>query len=395
MKILVISQFFEPDITAAAFRITETCDLLRKSGHDLLVITTRPHKGTVSTGDGAQSRSWVLRASIRSYHGRGRIDYLMHYLSFLVSGLVSGYFRGRSWQPDVIWATTPPLFVGLLGVLLSKVLRAPLVLDVRDVWPDAVVAAGMLREGSLLYRLGQMMETELYVRARTITCVSKCMKEYIASKCRDTEVVLVYNGVVSSVLEGLPAHREIEERIVYAGNLGRVQGLNVLVSAFDLLIREQADGGRQLVLVGEGALKSLIIQQINNLKIRERVEILGPMPKKELLNYLGKSEILFIGLDSHPSLEITVPSKVFDYLAVGRPIVAALGGEGKDIIGRCSENYLANSSDITSIKNGFKLLIQKASPVTHIECNVDLVREEFTREYSTGVLEEVFSRAVA
>ena len=90
MRILVLSQYFEPDVTAAAFRVTETCDWLNRRGHEVQVITAFPHKSTVSPGPDIEKRSWVRKIGIREYQGRGTLDYLLHYCSFAVKALFLG-----------------------------------------------------------------------------------------------------------------------------------------------------------------------------------------------------------------------------------------------------------------------------------------------------------------
>ena len=394
MKILVISQFFYPDITAAAYRVSETCDLLRRFKHDVVVVTTNPHKGEKIDLNSTKSDSWVIRVPIVPYKGRGLFDYLIHYVSFLVMGILYGYFRTKGWRPDVIWATTPPLSVGLLGASLSRLLRAPLILDVRDVWPDSAVAAGMLREGAHPYKFAKRLETFLYEDARCITCVSKPMKSYIREWSGTTEVVVIYNGASFDSFVKLDKERIIKKQIIYAGNLGRVQGLDTLLRAFHLLIKENVDHGRDLVLIGDGVLRKEIERESVVLGISDRVQFIDSIPKNILVTRLEESEILFIGLDKHSSLELTIPSKVFDYMAIGRPIVAALAGEGREILGLCGENYLASPGDVVAIKNGLKWQIEKSGAPVYVNCNIDLVKRRFTREHSTRVLENLFHEVV-
>jgi len=325
-----------------------------------------------------------------SYKGRGLFDYLIHYVSFLVMGILYGYFRTKGWRPDVIWATTPPLSVGSLGASLSRLLRAPLILDVRDVWPDSAVAAGMLREGAHPYKFAKRLETFLYEDARCITCVSKPMKSYIREWSGTTEVVLIYNGASFDSFVKLDNERIIKKQIIYAGNLGRVQGLDTLLRAFHLLIKENVDHGRDLVLIGDGVLRKEIERESVVLGISDRVQFIDSIPKNILVARLEESEILFIGLDKHSSLELTIPSKVFDYMAIGRPIVAALAGEGREILGLCGENYLASPGDVVAIKNGLKWQIEKSGAPAYVNCNIDLVKRRFTREHSTRILEKLF-----
>ena len=187
MNILVISQYYAPDITAAAFRISETVELMRLAGHDVRVVTAFPHKSEVSVNEEADRRMGVVRVPVAPIGGGGASRYLNHYLSFMRRSAIAGLKqRLGSWCPAIIWASSPPLFTGLTGRLLSIIYNCPLVFDVRDIWPEFAVSAGQISPTGRAYQVGRILERVLYNSAHHITCVSKAMADYIGSRTRNS-----------------------------------------------------------------------------------------------------------------------------------------------------------------------------------------------------------------
>ncbi len=394
MKILVFSQFYEPDITAAAFRISETCNLLRRRGHQVQVITAQPHKSSAAAKGNFVEEPWVLKLSIRKYKGRGVFDYLLHYLSFASRALVKGLLLGFRFRPEVIWASSPPLFCGSVGALVSMILRVPLILDVRDIWPDSAVAAGMLRQESLSYQLARLLEKFTYRRAHRLTCVSNSMRQYLVSELGHDNVVVIFNGVLEANLDASQPAGKIEKRVVYAGNLGRAQGVEMLVDCFLRLVEHRKDNGWELVLVGDGALKDQIEDKITRFRGGKKAKILAPMLKPDLCEYLKHSGILYIGVKKHPSLAMTIPSKVFDYMAVNRPIVAAVSGESANLIRKNPYNRVIAPEDGDSLTKALVDLIGTGFPSQYPQSNHQFIRQKFTREAGTTLIEDVFRQVI-
>ena len=388
MKILMVSQYFAPDITAAAFRMSETYQILSDTGHDVRVITAIPHRAI----DNATKLNFgdrnISRVGLIKYSGGGKLDYLIHYSSFMVMSIFFG-IKIRlvsSWRPDVIWATSPPIFAGLSGRVLKVVYKAPLVLDIRDVWPDSAVAARQLKDGGLLYRIARFIEQYLYDKASALTCVSTEMRKYLIGATYCKPITVAYNGVpLSLIIDG--GIRSTEKRIVYAGNLGRVQDLETLVRAISDLFNEKHDIHWKLVLIGDGVCKEDLKKLISDRHLQESITIVKPMGKLEVLRYLSNSGILYLGVLNHPILTKTIPSKVFDYLSVGRPILAAVNGEGKSILMRSQANIIVEPGNSAEIKFALKELIENYSYyLGKSKENIDLVHKYFTREKSVEEL---------
>jgi glycosyltransferase involved in cell wall biosynthesis len=399
VRILIICQYFEPDITAAAFRMSDSAELLSQAGHEVRVITAVPHRA--SAGDrGADNRPFpeaaVSRCRLHPLVGSGLVPYLRHYLSFVLGSIAAAWrIRKSGWIPDVIWASSPPLFTAISGYTASKILRAPWVLDIRDIWPDSAVAAGQLREGGLAFRLGKHMERFFYHRASRITCVSEPMRQYIAALTK-TPVAVVYNGVrASEIASGQPGTASTEASpkvLLYAGNLGRVQGLEQLVSTVAELERLGRMDGWVVHLLGAGAVRDQIAASVQQLKLGHRIKLLPPVARSAMAREVAAAHALFLSLKPDPVLRMTIPSKLFDCLAAGLPIVAGIAGEGAEIAQRTGGNIVYSPHDPQGLQNALETLFQKYDQLKNLAAqNTGIVRSSFTREKAVAILEGVLS----
>jgi len=397
LKILIVSQYFSPDITAAAFRIAETADILHERGHDVRVVCAVPHKATVE-GDAAVAPAYpVDRVSIAALSGGGMIGYLKHYLSFVFGACLRVLKVTRAEKPDIVWISSPPLFIGLVGIAISFLRRLPFVLDVRDIWPESAVAAGQIGAGGRAFKIGKRLEALVYKRAAAISCVSNPMAEYLRS-VSGKPVAVVYNGVRRTMAEGLDAEGgdAARKRIVYAGNLGRAQGLEVLIQAFDDASASGVLDGWDLEFVGGGALEANLKEIAAATSRPAAIRFLPPMSKADVMRYMASSDLLFINLEAAPVFEKTIPSKVFDYMLVGRPILAGLKGEGASILAQTGGNVLCEPSDRRSMAEAIGRAVGNWPELAEkAKANRAVATEKYSREEAVGVLEDIFNKVAA
>lgn len=402
MKILVITQYFPPDITAAAFRIADTLEYVAKQGHEVRVITAVPHKAQVKGEDRASrvlDMVTVYHSPIADVGAGGFVRYLKHYLSFCMGSVWKGIkLCAGGWRPDVIWATSPPLFVGLSGRILSLIYRRPLVLDIRDIWPDSAVSAGQLSMGGKGYKIGKKLEHYLYNKASHITCVAKPMSEYIAKETR-TPINVIYNGVCGGendkALTQPIASREGggTRTLLFAGNLGRVQALDMVIHAFAELEQEKALGPWRLRMIGTGAHEQELKQMVEQLGISHRVSIESPMTRDAVMREMEATEALFVSLKPDAVLWLTIPSKVFDYLLAARPIVGGIVGEGRGILDSTGANICYDPKELTALKDALRHLFSHFSEMEDVaDRNRSLVLDRFTREQGAETLLSVLTK---
>ena len=404
MRILFICQFFAPDITAAAFRMTDFARLLSAAGDEIRVITSFPHKAQVVDVDDSEFERagiTVLRCPLREVHGGGARAYLKHYLSFVWGSLRLGMRTWREgWRPDVIYVSSPPLFVGLTGRALAKLFRRPVVFEVRDIWPDAAVSAGQLRAGGRAYRLGQILERYFYRHANAITCVAEPMREYLQRWTR-VPITVVYNGV--RITEPAPplaqrdSHTPVRDRVIlYAGNMGHVQQMDLLVQGFAELMQDARLSGWQVHLLGAGARLEDLQDQAKQLGVSDRIRFLPAVDRQDAARQIAAADVLYLHLMHDDTMAKTIPSKLFDYLLAARPIVGGLSGEGAQILESTGANVVFSPGDLAGLKQALIQVVESWPTLdAKAGANRELVKARFTREQAAAVLRSVFQGIAA
>jgi hypothetical protein len=336
LKILFITQFYYPDVTACAFRIHETALLLKKLGCEIEVIAGEPHKGHVEGQKTDDDGIKVTRVPLFKHEGKGKWGYIRHYLSFMFAAIkASARHRGPF---DAVWASSPPLFTGIAGLVIARMKRAPLCLDIRDIWPESAVVAGQISEDGSLFRIAKVVEKLLYRLSDHITCVARPMAEYIKN-LSGRQPTIIYNAIPASMTleKALPVESSPQRlTILYIGNMGFCQTLSLVLDAASIL-REQKAEQIHFLLVGSGIERTMLEKSIKDRGLTN-VEISGVVSKERAIEMIRNAHALMLHLKDDGTMDKTIPSKVFDYMAGGRPILYGLKGEACEILGTVAGN---------------------------------------------------------
>lgn len=345
MHILLLSQYFPPETGSAAAKMAEMAHYLTDRGHQVSVVSQVPcyPAGVVYPGyEGAWfrreqqngirvSRTWSFASPERSkFKPR-----FMNYASFMGTAL-AGILSGP--RPDVMLVYSPPLFLGMTATLASKAWRCPFVFWVNDLWPRAAIHLGFMHEGPL-YRLACALENFTYRNAaRVFVYSARMLEEVVANGCSRTKIENHPLWIDTEVFHPDPAGAaRIREQygwgqkfvILYGGNIGLAQGLDVIVESARLL-RETPD--IHFVMVGSGVEKDNLESRARNYDLTN-LEFIGHQPKDEVLAYFSAADILFAHLKAAPHRVGTVPEKILAYMACGRPVLmAAQAGAAVDLI---------------------------------------------------------------
>lgn len=340
-KVLIVSQYFPPDITAASFRMGELSKFLFESGKvEIEVLTTTPHRIVLQSAQDYCPESRVHRVKVNQ---SGR---LREYFTFLLGG--KRVLR-ESKDCDWILVSSPPISV--FQMVRRFVGEKRIILDIRDLWPDSPVAAGRMKK-SLVYKFFKNYEKHMYKKANVITAVSKPMASYIEGTVPDKSIHVIYNGIPRKDYEAATRYHENERKsnehlnIVYAGNIGLLQGLEVVPEAISLLDNLDIT----FEIIGDGVLKSQLQEALE-----KKVTFREPMLRDDLVKYLReKADVLFLNLKKDPILEKTIPSKLFDYLLLSKPIITGIKGEGREILKRTGAAVFFEQDSAISLVDAIK-----------------------------------------
>jgi glycosyltransferase involved in cell wall biosynthesis len=333
MRVLILSQHFTPEVTAARFRIEPFVEALLGSGHEVEVVCAVPNHPEGVIHPGFRGRLLVRKRApglavdyvwVRVTPEKTMRTRLELYGSYAALAVAIG---GAARRPDVVLASSPPLTVGLAGALVAGRHRVPWVLDVRDLWPKAAVVLGELSSPRSI-AAAERLERWLYRRATLITTVTEPFRRHIAERAPARAAIEVLpNGTTRAWLErgarrpdraalGMPADRFVW---AYAGNLGLYHGLDTAMDAAELL-----GDGFQLHLIGHGPLRDELERRAAAMPPGQ-VRLEGLMPPDAAADRLLAADALLVALRA--SLDDVVSSKLFDYCALGRPVIVAATGE--------------------------------------------------------------------
>jgi glycosyltransferase involved in cell wall biosynthesis len=398
MNILIISQYFLPDITAAAYRVSETAKILQERGHHVVVITSTPHKGGDDPIDNSIfSSDDIIRVKVDSLSNNAFWSYVEQYTGFALRALWCSLGLFRRFKYDVVWVTSPPLFIAITSIIIQALTKRPTVLDIRDIWPNSAVEIGKIKSGSIIEKIGKLLEVAAYKKSKALTCVSKPMKKYI-SEYTEKKISVVYNGVMKERTTRTNSYAScLKNRIIYcyAGNLGYAQGLDYVISSFALAKQNKGMELAELYIIGTGALEKDLKKQVHLLNISSSVTFFGVKPKNEALEIMSNADVLLIPLIKSNAFKITVPSKVFDYMSLGKPIIGCIDGEGVDILSESGGNILIPPDDVESLSEAF-VRMKKEINIRYEKArdNIRIVNEKYSRESSVDVLEEILYSVV-
>jgi lipopolysaccharide/colanic/teichoic acid biosynthesis glycosyltransferase len=335
MRVLFVTQYFPPETGAAPARALHFARALTRGGHDVRVVTGLPNHpaGVVQPayarvrrahercGDIEVERVW-LHVTLR----KTPLTRLWNHLTFAWSALGPALAGPR---PDLVLASTPPLFLGLTAWLAARRHRAPFVLDCRDDWPAAAVALGEMRAGLASGVLGAVARF-LQRRAARVLAVTPGMLHALEGRGLDAgRLVLVTNGADTDLFRPAPGGRDGGAgqapgcTVLYAGTHGLIHGMEVLLEAAERL-RERRD--LRFRFVGDGVARAPLESRARAAGLAN-VEFRASVPPEELVEEIRTADVCVATTRDHPLCGETIPVKLFDYLACGRPVVAAVRGD--------------------------------------------------------------------
>ncbi len=358
MRVLIVSQYFWPE----GFRINEVVDTLVAKGAEVDVLTGKPNypEGVVFDGYralGCQTEQrggvTIFRVPLFPRGGKSAWRLAFNYISFVVSGVFFGPWLLRKRQYDVVFVYAPsPILVAVPGIFLAWRKHLKLALWVQDLWPESLAATGYVRNAGLLSAVGRVVSW-IYRHTDLLLVQSSAFAAPVAQLAPGKRIVYYPNSVDASFGEpssldvSLPNVPALDGGfpVVFAGNVGVAQAVEVIVQAATLL-RDHPQ--IRFVVFGQGSRWGWMREQVNSLGLTN-LHLPGRFPINTMPGVMQKAEALLVTLADEPIFSLTVPNKVQAYMAVGRPILACLNGEGARLIEEAGAGISVPAQDAAAL----------------------------------------------
>lgn len=342
MNMLLWSQYFWPEI----FKINQLVVMLQKLGVNTTVFTGKPNypEGTIFANyrfQGVHYEEYFGAKIIRIPLIPRKNSFLrltLNYLSFIFLGFLYAPFLLRRKKFDVLFVYgVSPILQALPAILYAKLKRIPLVLWVQDLWPEALASTGYIKNRLLLSGVQRLVQF-IYRRSDAILIQSEAFRESIERLSDQPEKIHLYsnttaepivqNDDLSTIPESLSQLMQEKFSIVFAGNIGKVQSWQTILHSAELLIKNDRI---HFFLIGSGSMFQRASEEITQRHLTN-VSIIAQLPYARMPEIYAAASALLVTLNSDDHLSKTIPSKLTEYLAAGKPIIASLNGEAANLI---------------------------------------------------------------
>lgn len=369
MKILIFSQYFWPE----SFRINEIAYALKEHGHKVEVMTGKPNypEGKFFSGYGVwgiKKEFWrdirIYRVPMLARGNKSAIKLALNYLSYIISSLLFAPWLLRKNKYDVIFVYAPsPIFQAIPASFLGWIKGIPVVLWVQDLWPQSVEATGHVKSSFLLKLLEKSVRLT-YVHADLLLVQSEAFIQPVSKLAPNIPIAYYPNSVekyfYSPQAITTPHIESLQSgfSILFAGNVGTAQAMETIVAAAEKL---QLYTEIKIVILGSGSKSDWVAEQIFEKKLTN-LHLEGRFPIETMPTLMRQASALLVTLTDQPIFELTVPNKIQAYLAVGKPVIACLNGEGARIVAEAKAGVAVRAEDSEGLANAIVKLYKISAP---------------------------------
>lgn len=392
MRILILSYFYSPEPIPKPHELAVG---LAKRGHEVSVITSIPSYPNGAFYSGYRLRLWqretrdgipIVRFPLMPDHSSSGLRRMLSYTSFMVSASLLGPFAAR--KANVMYVWHPPLTIGVSAWVIGLMRRIPFVYDVRDIWPEAIAATGMMSNPLLLSGLGSL-ERFVYKRASAIGVISPGYKQNLIGKGVSPEKISVFSDWADGdIYRPVPRDESLAQstgmsgrfNVLFGGNMGAAQALSTVIEAAQRLTQHKEI---QFVFVGDGLERPRLEAQVSEIGL-DNVIFLGRKPVEQMPHLYALSDVLLAHYKKDPLFEICVPSKLAAYLGCQKPILMASEGDSANLINATKGGVTCPAEEPLAMADAILKLYQM-SPEQR--SNLGLAgRHAFLEQYSQEVL---------
>lgn len=334
-NILFLTHYFPPEVNAPANRTYEHAIIWQKLGANVTIITNNPNHPHGRLYSGYKNRWFkteivdgikVIRVKTYLTVNKGSIKRLLNFLVYFFFAILAS---ARVKNVDIVIATSPQFFCGLAGAIIKRIKNKPFVLEVRDLWPDSIIAVNALKE-SIGIKLLRALEKKLYRSANQIVVLTNSFKEHIVRfGIPNEKIVTVPNGVELKRFNKISNNKDDYKYdftnegkfiVSYIGTFGLAHGIENIIFAAQRL---QYNTNIHFLLVGDGSRRDALLQLVKKENLTN-VTILPLQPKKIIPSLLKVSDVGVVTLINNKLFNTVIPSKIFEYMAMKKPLIISV-----------------------------------------------------------------------
>ena len=345
MHILFLTDNFPPEVNAPASRTHEHCRLWVAAGTQVTVITCAPNFPKGRVFDGYRNWLWqqemvdgirVIRVWSYITANEGFIKRVLDYTSYMLMAFIASFFVRRV---DVVVGTSPQFFTAVAGWAVGAVKRIPFVFELRDLWPESIKAVGAMKESAAI-RGFERLELFLYQRAERIVSVTHSFRQTLIKRGIDGgKIDVITNGVDIDRFTPRAKDAALERELGldgcfvagYIGTQGMAHALETLLHAMYELQQHPEGADIRLLLLGDGARHGELEREADRLELRN-VRFIDTVSKDQVTRYWSLLDVSIIHLRKTPLFTTVIPSKLFECMGMGIPVLHGVAGESADIV---------------------------------------------------------------
>ena len=387
MKILIHSDEYYPTGAACAYRMKVFANVLSEKGHEVTVITSSTNYRKGST---AECHERIIYAPTYPMKKKTGFTRLLNNLSFAVTSVFASFGVGKT---DIVLTTSPPALLGISGWLISRLKRAALVYDVRDIWPDVALEMNHFTQDSMYCKVFRWITDFMYRYADMISTVSPGKVIKIRSKIPQSaqdKVCLVANGFDEGILANVEDPDVVKEysldekfTCIYIGNIGLAQGLNSLLEVASQTKHKDI----QFLIFGTGAEEETLKLRAEELKLCN-LHFCGVVEHSKVFTLLKHAKLSFISL-KNANLKDSIPTKIYEALGLGCPVVLVAEGDACSVVNETEFGVCVSPEQLQTLVTVFDETVDRYEEIfVHRELAMSLMKNKYSRQQIASDFEE-------
>jgi colanic acid biosynthesis glycosyl transferase WcaI len=406
MRILFLTENFPPESNAAATRVYERAVYWARWGHRVTVLTTAPNFPEGKLLDGYKNhwyrREWrddieIVRVKSFIAKNEGVVRRTLDFVSFMVSAYLAGLIASR---PDVVIATSPQFFTAIGGWALAATRRLPFIFELGDLWPRSIIAVGALQAGPTV-RLLEWIELFLYRRASRVVALTQAFKDDLVRRGIPAwKIAVIRNGVDLSRYaprprdEALAAEWGLSGKFVvgYVGTHGMAHDLGKVLDAAEGLRKSEPE--LRFLLVGAGAERDQLVAAARQRNL-DNVVLRPLQPKERMAAVWSLCDVALIHLKNMPAFAEVIPSKMFEAMGMGLPIMlAAPEGEASRLLAEDGAGLWVPAGDAAALAAACRRLLVDGALREALAAKSLEAASHHTRERQASHFIEVINKVI-